>query len=229
MHVQNCYAVPHNESNDQVSVDITHHRTLYDLHHKVNAKEQIVGWYATGSAVTGPDALIQDFYASECTNAVHLTVDTAMESGELTIAAYVARKVSLGDRLLARKFQRVEVEVKTAEVESIGVPLLKKDVVEKLPTDLDGLQTTIKRLHDSLEQAHAYVDDVVTGKRQADITLGRYLADTMTGIPHLGAEEFETMLSDTAQDSLLIMYLSNLVRAHLALTDRLGTASLPLL
>ena len=43
-----------------------------------------------------------------------------MESGELTIAAYVARKVSLGDRLLARKFQRVEVEVKTAEVESIG-------------------------------------------------------------------------------------------------------------
>ena len=26
--------------------------------------------YATGSAVTGPDALIQDFYASECTNAV---------------------------------------------------------------------------------------------------------------------------------------------------------------
>ncbi len=68
-----------------------------------------------------------------------------------------------------------------------------------------------------------------TGKRQADITLGRYLADTMTGIPRLGAEEFETMLSDTAQDSLLIMYLSNLVRAHLALTDRLGTASLPLL
>ncbi len=41
------------------------------------------------------------------------------------------------------------------------MPLLKKDVVEKLPTDLDGLQTTIKRLHDSLEQAHAYVDDVV--------------------------------------------------------------------
>ncbi len=43
-----------------------------------------------------------------------------MESGELTIAAYVARKVSLGDRVLARKFQQVDVEVKTAEVESVG-------------------------------------------------------------------------------------------------------------
>jgi hypothetical protein len=38
---------------------------------------------------------------------------------------------------------------------------MKKDVVEKLPSDLDSLQTTIKRLHESLEQAHAYVDDVV--------------------------------------------------------------------
>ena len=43
-----------------------------------------------------------------------------MESGERTIAAYVARKVSLGDRVLARKFQQVDVEVKTAEVESVG-------------------------------------------------------------------------------------------------------------
>lgn len=42
-----------------------------------------------------------------------------------------------------------------------AVPLMKKDVVEKLPSDLNGLQTTIKRLHESLEQAHAYVDDVV--------------------------------------------------------------------
>ncbi len=32
----------------------------------------VLGRYATGSAVTGPDALIQDFYASECANAVRM-------------------------------------------------------------------------------------------------------------------------------------------------------------
>lgn len=37
------------------------------------------------------------------------------------------------------------------------------------------------------------------------------------------------MLTSSAQDSMLILYLANLVRAHLALSDRLGTASLPLL
>ncbi len=35
---------------------------------------------------------------------------------------------------------------------------------------------------------------------------------------------------DTAvQDGMLVMYLSNLVRAHLALADKLGTAALPIL
>ncbi len=33
----------------QVALDINHHRTLYDLHHKVNPKEQVVGWYGLDS------------------------------------------------------------------------------------------------------------------------------------------------------------------------------------
>jgi hypothetical protein len=38
---------------------------------------------------------------------------------------------------------------------------MKKDVSEKLPADLNGLQMTLKRLQACLERAHAYVDDVV--------------------------------------------------------------------
>ena len=70
---------------------------------------------------------------------------------------------------------------------------------------------------------------VQAGKKPADISLGRFLADTVTGIPRFEAEEFESMLTDSTQDSLLVMYLSNLVRSHLALADRLGTSTLPLL
>ncbi len=42
-----------------------------------------------------------------------------------------------------------------------AVELLKKEVAEKLPMDLDGLQATLKRLQELLGRAHAYVDDVV--------------------------------------------------------------------
>ena len=56
-----------------------------------------------------------------CTCAqVHLTVDTAMDTGSLSIAAYIARKLNLGEQKLARKFQEVECEIGTEEIETVG-------------------------------------------------------------------------------------------------------------
>ena len=43
-----------------------------------------------------------------------------METGSLNISAYVARKLHLGERLLARKFQEVECEIDTQEIENVG-------------------------------------------------------------------------------------------------------------
>ena len=68
-----------------------------------------------------------------------------------------------------------------------------------------------------------------SGRRPADVGVGRQLADAVAGVPHMARPEFEAMLTDAAQDGMLVMYLSNLVRAHLALADKLGTAALPLL
>lgn len=51
---------------------------------------------------------------------VHLTVDTGMETGGLGISAFVARKMALGERVLARHFQEVDCEVRTAEAELVG-------------------------------------------------------------------------------------------------------------
>lgn len=62
--IKNSYAVPHNESQGQVAVDIDFHRTMYDLHHRVNPKEVIVGWFSTGRGVDASDALLQVQYNS---------------------------------------------------------------------------------------------------------------------------------------------------------------------
>ena len=45
----------------------------------------------------------------------------------------------------------------------------------------------------------------------------------------MSKEELEQMYTDSTQDALLVMYLANLTRAHIALADRLSTAALPLL
>ena len=51
---------------------------------------------------------------------VHVTVDTAMQSGDLTIAAFVARTLALGERALAKEFQAVPCSVRTVEIEKLG-------------------------------------------------------------------------------------------------------------
>eukprot|EP00959_Pyramimonas_sp_CCMP1952_P468172 9492768-Pyramimonas_sp.AAC.1 len=62
----------------KVAVDIDFHRTMFELHHRVNPKEVIVGWYSTGGDVMNSDALIQDFYSGQTPHPIHLTVDTNM-------------------------------------------------------------------------------------------------------------------------------------------------------
>lgn len=42
--VKSSFAVLHSETSEQVAVDMEYHRTMYELHHKVNPKEVIVGW-----------------------------------------------------------------------------------------------------------------------------------------------------------------------------------------
>jgi len=49
--VTNCFCVPHKESESQVEADLTYGMDLYDLNHRVNAQENIVGWWATGNEV----------------------------------------------------------------------------------------------------------------------------------------------------------------------------------
>ncbi|XP_023218569.1 eukaryotic translation initiation factor 3 subunit F-like [Centruroides sculpturatus] len=44
--ITNCFCVPHNESRDEVAVDMDFARDGYELHKKVNPSEVIVGWVA---------------------------------------------------------------------------------------------------------------------------------------------------------------------------------------
>lgn len=108
--VRSSFAVLHSETSEQVAVDMDYHRTMYELHHKVNPKEVIVGWcvgpfwcycdvdsgryyrYSTGSNLNTYSALIQNFYSQETAphQAIHVALNTGVEEGEEPgVKAYV--------------------------------------------------------------------------------------------------------------------------------------------
>lgn len=223
--IRNCYAVPHNESSDQVALDIDYHHNMLSSHLKVNPKEVIVGWFSTGFGVTGGSALIHEFYAREVPNPVHLTVDTGFSSGEASIKAFVSVSLSLGDQQLAAQFQEIPLDLRMIEAESVGFDVLKTTMVDKLPNDLEGMEASMQRLLALIEDVYKYVDDVVEGRIAPDNNIGRFVSDTVASVPKISPAAFDKLVNDSLQDQLLLLYLSSITRTQLSLAEKLNTAA----
>ncbi len=67
------------------------------------------------------------------------------------------------------------------------------------------------------------------GRRKGDPAVGRYIADTLTAVPRFSKAEFERLFSESTQDVLMVTYLSHLLRAQVALAEKLGTSQLPIM
>ncbi|XP_059628027.1 eukaryotic translation initiation factor 3 subunit F [Cornus florida] len=223
--IRNSYAVPHNESSDQVALDIDYHHNMLSSHQKVNPKEVIVGWFSTGFGVTGGSALIHEFYSREVSNPVHLIVDTGFRNGDATIKAFVSMNLSLGDQQLAAQFQEIPLDLRMLEAERVGFDILKKTVVEKLPSDLEGMEASMERLLALIDDVYKYVDDVVEGHVEPDNNIGRFISETVASIPNLSPAVFDKLVNDSLQDQLLLLYLSSVTRTQLSLAEKLNTAA----
>lgn len=223
--IRNSYAVPHNEAAGQVALDIEYHHNMLIFHQKVNPKEVIVGWYSTGLGVNGGSQLIHEFYSREVPNPVHLTVDTGFRNGEGTIKAYVSVNLSLGDRQLAAQFQEISLDLRMIEAERVGFDILKTTAVDKIPSDLDGMEASMERLLALIDDVYKYVDNVVEGNIAPDNNIGRYIADTLASVPKLSSTAFDKLVNDSLQDHLLLLYLSSITRTQLSLAENLNTAA----
>ncbi|KAI5346541.1 hypothetical protein PRUPE_2G247200 [Prunus persica] len=223
--IRNSYAVPHNESADQVALDIDYHHNMLISQQKVNPKEVIVGWYSTGFGVTGGSVLIHEFYSREAPNPVHLTVDTGFRNGEGTIKAYVSVNLSLGDRQLAAQFQEIPLDLRMVEAERVGYDILKTTMVDKLPTDLEGMEASMERLLALIDDVYKYVDNVVESRVEPDNNIGRFLLDAVASLPKLSPTAFDKLVNDSLQDNLVLLYLSSITRTQLTLAEKLNTAA----
>ncbi|CAL5190104.1 unnamed protein product [Lathyrus oleraceus] len=223
--IRNSYAVPHNESVDQVALDIEYHHNMLLSHQKVNPKEVIVGWYSTGLGVNGGSALIHEFYSREVSNPIHLTVDTGFADGEGSIKAYVSNNLSLGDRQIAAQFQEIPLDLRMVEAERIGFDNLKATAVDKIPSDLEGMEASMTHLLALIEDSYKYVDDVVEGRVVPDIKIGKCISDVVGSLPKIPSSTFDKLVNESLQDHLLMLYLSSITRTQLSLAEKLNTAA----
>ncbi|KAF8076672.1 JAB1/Mov34/MPN/PAD-1 ubiquitin protease-domain-containing protein [Lyophyllum atratum] len=229
--VRSSFAVLHSETSEQVAVDMDYHRAMYELHHKVNPKEVIVGWYSTGSNLNTYSALIQNFYSEETApnQAIHLAINTGVEEGEQAgVKAYVSSPVGVSPKPENCVFVPVPVELRFHDAERSGIDLLTKTAMSPNATtnqpvsDLEILEQSILTVQGMLDRVLTYVQAVLSGEKKGDPAIGRYLMDTLgASTDDLEKGGFNASL----QDTLMISYLANLVRSQAEVSSRLALAA----
>lgn len=171
---------------------------------------------------------------------IFLTIDAALACppGRPPLSAYVGRSLSLGGSPLACEFVEAPCEVVAGEVDRVGGALLREGgdgtdaaaSTATAPGDAVALDETVDRLVDLLGAGAAYARRCADGSEASpNPAAGRALADALAALPALPPSELSSLAADASQDALLVSYLAQLVRAQVALADRLGTAALPIL
>ncbi|KAJ1983567.1 hypothetical protein H4R33_004705 [Dimargaris cristalligena] len=226
--ITNCFPVPHYETEDQVEVDMEHHHTMLELHQRVNPKEVIVGWYATGSGLNSYSALIQDYYNREVGvgNAVHLVLDTNLTGDTLGVRTFVSSPVGTLMKPENCMFVPVPFTVKCNETDANGLAVVnaaksQPDHTVSLLSDMDNLEQALLQLKAMLQRVTEYVDQVLANDVSPNNLVGRYLMDLLAATPKIEATSFEKMFNSHLQDLLMVVYLSDLTRTQLSISDRL--------
>jgi len=222
--IRNCFPVPHTEGTE-VGVDMDFHNNMLELHHRVSPKETIVGWYATGGELNENSAIIHEYFVKKLNHSpIHLNVDTNLTNCTMTTKAYTNVTVTLNEKQLGTQFLPVPCDVISLDSEKIGVDTLlraKAESTRGLLSDLESLETSIRRLQNLIDSVSEYVNRVLEGKLDGDANVGRFLASSISALPKIDPPTLEKMFNNSIQDLLLVVYLANLTRTQLHLAEKL--------
>ncbi|XP_046663866.1 eukaryotic translation initiation factor 3 subunit F [Homalodisca vitripennis] len=225
--VTNCFCVPHKEHEELVEAELTYASDIYEMNMKVNKLENIVGWWATGNEVTCHSSVIHEYYARECPNPVHMTLDTTLSGGHMGIKAYLNVSIGVPGGKSGSMFTPVPVDVLCYEPEVVGIKLCQKTLGVgtkknvKPMTDLALIGEAASKLTGLLDHVLAYVDDVLADRKQPDNAVGRALLDMVHSVPTMTPEQFEHMFNSNIKDLLMVITLCQLTKTQLQLNEKL--------
>jgi len=228
--VCSCFPVPHTETEEQVAVNTDFHATMLALHQRVYPKQKVVGWYSTGEEVNDSSLLFHEFYGQDVERPVHLLLDLGLGENRMSCKAYVSKQLSLGQRRLGTVFHDVQFSVINGEADSIGMDILNKSAGSSAGgsggQEVDSMEMTIKKLLRTLESVSEYVDKVCKKEVAADADAIELLSNAMSAAPRLPTSTFEKIFTSQVQDMLVVVYLANLTRTQLALSEKLQSVAI---
>jgi len=223
--VTNCFVVPHNINADgQVSIEMHLADVMYKLNKQVHPVEVIVGWWTTGFEVPSIAVPINDYYARQCQNPIHLLVDTTLTQGKMHIKSFVQVDIGVPDGSQGAMFSPIPVEIVQYPPEAVAMKTLMRARVRgktEILSELPQIAESTTDMEEMLNMVLAYVDDVLSDKIAPDNTIGRNLLKLVQSVPKMNKEDMDSMMNSNIKDLLMSMYLAQLTRVQVQLNEKL--------
>lgn len=229
--VTNSFAVPFEEDLKQPSIwylDHNYLETMYRMYKKVNAREQVVGFYSTGPKIKENDIKIDELVRGYCPGLpVFVIIDVRPENEAIPTTAYVSVEEVLNDgeerKEIQRTFKHVSSVIGAYEAEEVGVEHLLRDVndptVSTLASQIKHKMTALSSLRDRLADTKHYLESVLAGDLPVNNQIVYNLQIIFNLLPNLSVDDFVKSLLVKTNDMHLAIYCAALVRCIIALHD----------
>jgi len=189
---------------------------------KVNARERIVGWYHTGPKLRASDLEINELFKRFVARPVMVIVDVRPHTVGIPTDAYFGVEEIKDDGTETRAtFLHAPSAIEAEEAEEIGVEHLLRDIKDSttttLATRVAEQLASLRGLESRLGDVQRYLSDIAGGAMPLNHAIAYHLQDALNLLPDLRDPALTGAFATSTNDELLVVYLSALVRAVLAL------------
>lgn len=235
--ITDSFPVVHKDADEGVLLDQEYHKTMLALRQKISPREVVVGWFSTGDEINASSAVIHGFYCTKesqftptvvLPGPVHLLVDTCLNNQAFSIKAFVNVRTTVAESLL--QFHEVPLCVQTSSAERAGITQLmqarrmyREATAKKDMSAIDGFEGGLRELLGLFRRMQEYVRAVNAGKAAPDLSVGRGLTAALCAEPVIDLDAVDNLCKSSLQDALMVVYLSNLTRTQISITEKINS------
>mmetsp|Transcript_37944 Transcript_37944/g.55646 ORF Transcript_37944/g.55646 Transcript_37944/m.55646 type:complete len:343 (+) Transcript_37944:26-1054(+) len=225
--VTNSFAVPFEEDLKNPTIwylDHNYLENMFNMFRKVAAKEKIVGFYSTGPKIKENDLEIDELFRRFCPSPVYVIIDVRPElEGLPTTAYHSVEEVEAEGKEVQRAFRHLPSAVGALEAEEVGVEHLLRDIndpsTSTLAAQVRHKLAALVGLKEKLEEMRTYLQNVLDGRLPVNNQIVYNMQTIFNLLPNLNVEELVRSLLVKTNDMHLVIYISSLVRAVIALHE----------
>ncbi|GJJ12037.1 hypothetical protein Clacol_006278 [Clathrus columnatus] len=225
VNVANSFAIPFEEDEKEPKtwfLDHNYIEGMWEMFKKVNARERMIGWYHTGPKLRASDQEINELFKRYIARPVMLIVDVRQQAVGIPTDAYFAIEEIKDDGSETRKtFLHVPSAIEAEEAEEIGVEHLLRDIKDSttttLSTRINEKLSSLRGLQSRVVEIRDYLKSVASGTLPVNHQIIYHLQDMLNLLPDLDDHVKTRSFNSITNDQLLVVYLSSLVRAVIAL------------